>query len=282
MKRSPRLSRFAALLTVSSLLAAAPASAQTGVFNASNTGTLFLAGFGGVGPFFASPWDAILRRFSFRIANKDIQGTQTRLLFTGFPTPFGGSTGLTTFPVRDREWDVNFTYQMGGGSGGDGLAFVVRPGFSSSIGLGGSGLGYRKAPCFAIEFDAYNNPELASSGWGTWQWMGSTYELREDGIQAALGDWGGTPLPTGGRTPFPVRGSHSVRITCRFTTAWGVTNPRRVSVYVDGAFAPQFSIVIPANYLSDSAGQGTFGITAATGGLTDDMNILPDWSFQIF
>jgi len=185
------------------------------------------------------------------------------------------------FPVRDREWDFNFAYEMSGGLGADGLAFVVRPG-AAQAGFGGSGLGYMNAPCFAIEFDSYNNPELVNSGWGTWQWMGSYYEMREDGIQAGLGDWGGTPIQTGGRTPFQVRGTHSVRITCRFTTAWGVNNPRRINVYVDGAASPQFSVVIPANYLCDSAGLGRFGITASTGGWTDDMIIFPDWSFQIF
>lgn len=273
-------SLLVALLALGSVLLVKPASAQS-VFNATNTGALFLSGVGGTGPFFYTFIDSMLRRFSYMVANKDLQGIQTRLIFTGFPTTGGGSAGFTVFPVRDREWDFSFSYQMSGGAGADGLAFVVRPGTSSFIGSAGSGLGYMGASCFAIEFDSYNNPDLANSGWGTLQWMGSSYEMREDGIQAALGDWGGTPVQ-GARTPFAVRGSHTVRITCRFTTAWGVTNPRRISVHMDGAASPQFSVVIPANYLSDSTGTGTFGITAATGGWTDTMIIFPDWSFRIF
>jgi hypothetical protein len=269
-KRNARLSQLVALLALGGAFVAKPASAQTGVFNAGNTGNGFFSTSPGLGPYFYSWWDSITGRTSFRLTSKDIMGTVSTL-----------TMGFSTFPVRDREWDFNFGYEMNGGSGGDGLAFVVWPG-PARAGSGGYGLGYMGAPCFAVEFDAYNNPELLSRGWGTSQWMGSYYETREDGIQAALGDWGGTPLQTGGRTPFNVRGTHSVRITCRRTTAWGVNNPRRISVFVDGAASPQFAIVIPANYLCDSAGQGRFGITASTGGSTDNMTIFPDWSFQIF
>jgi hypothetical protein len=274
-KHTIRLSLLVALLTLGSILVVKPASAQT-VFNASNVRPYCWTQAGGLGAFFLNWVDALFGRTSYRIANKDVFGTSTRLTFDLLSTG-----GITRFRVRDLEWDFNFAYQMGGGGGADGLAFVVYRNVAN-IGFGGSGLGYMKAPCFAIEFDSYNNPELASSGWGTWQWMGSYYEMREDGIQAGLGDWGGTPIQTGGRTPFNVRGNHSVRITCRFTTDWRVNDPRRISVYVDGAASPQFSVVIPANYLCDNDGLGFFGITAGTGGLTDDMIILPDWSFQFF
>jgi hypothetical protein len=269
-KRNSRLPLLVALLSLGGCLVVKPASAQTGIFNSGNTGTSFVSSSAGLGEFFYNWWDSATGRTSFRLASKDITGTSSRL-----------TLGWDMFPVRDREWDVNFAYEMGGGSGGDGLAFVVRPGAARS-GFGGYGLGYMNAPCFAIEFDAYNNTELLSRGWGTNQWMGSYYEVREDGIQAALGDWGGTPIQTGGRTPFNVRGNHSVRITCRFTSAWGVNNPRRICVFVDGAASPQFSVVIPANYLCDSAGQGRFGITASTGGVTDNMIIFPDWSIRIY
>ncbi len=60
-------------------------------------------------------------------------------------------------PVVIDEFDLTFSFQIGGGSGADGMAFAVSGAGATSLGGGGGALGVASLPGWGVELDTYDN-----------------------------------------------------------------------------------------------------------------------------
>ncbi|KZE78963.1 hypothetical protein AV654_15865 [Paenibacillus elgii] len=75
-------------------------------------------------------------------------------------TPNPNSAGAAWLKANVAgHWKVSFRYKIGGGTGGDGLAFVWVAGPSEAVPSGGY-LGFEPAEGYAVIFDNFYNPEL--------------------------------------------------------------------------------------------------------------------------
>lgn len=163
-------------------------------------------------------------------------GSQRGSAFVTTPFAIDGSTSFT----------VAFDYEIAGGSGADGLVFMLQnsPFGAATLGGVGGGMGYfGVSPSIAVEFDTWFNAGVdppCSLGPGH---MGV--------------DEGGS-LISAASTCTNVRGDHSVVVTYN-----GLTN--LLSVSLDGS--------APLNRTFDLTSLGTsafLGFSAATGGATDN------------
>ncbi|HEX2971499.1 MAG TPA: hypothetical protein VHP11_04165, partial [Tepidisphaeraceae bacterium] len=69
-----------------------------------------------------------------------------------------GQTGsaFTKLPADITKFNISFDFRMGGGTGADGMAFVIQGVAPTALGGGGGGLGYSGiANSMALKFDAY-------------------------------------------------------------------------------------------------------------------------------
>ncbi|MBU7320080.1 lectin-like domain-containing protein [Paenibacillus oleatilyticus] len=84
------------------------------------------------------------------------RGEGTMVLTTPNPNSAGAAWLKTNVTGR---WKVSFRYKAGGGTGGDGLAFLWVAGSSEAVPSGGY-LGFEPAEGYAVIFDNFYNPEL--------------------------------------------------------------------------------------------------------------------------
>jgi hypothetical protein len=155
----------------------------------------------------------------------------------------------------DTGFSTSFRYSIDGGSGADGLAFVIQPASNVLVGGYGGFLGQSAGVAGAsVNFRSYQ------------------YNAAE--VHASATDVDplyGTPLAS---VPLDVRGVHDVRIDYF---------PGSLHVYFDGSSTPLLVAAIDlTNFggasLLDPNGMAFIGFGAGTGGVTDDHRI-QSWSF---
>ncbi len=155
--------------------------------------------------------------------------------------------------VDPRNLAYEFTISIGGGSGADGLAFVIgdatKGATATSLGEQGGGLGFAKTPGWAVAFDTYKNSANPSSNFV--------------GISDGAGTSAGTlhwlttfsPLASSLRT-----GTHKVKVD----TAGGA-----IAVWLDGTKLGSVAVTLPSSaYVGFSGGTGGSTDRHAVSGLT--------------
>jgi Bacterial lectin/HYDIN/CFA65/VesB-like, Ig-like domain/Abnormal spindle-like microcephaly-assoc'd, ASPM-SPD-2-Hydin len=153
-------------------------------------------------------------------------------------------TAIWSTPVATAHLDATFTVTLNGGSGADGLTFMLLDPAKTtptSLGSGGGGLGFQGLTGVAVCFITY-----AHTGYPSNNFVGVSA-----GATNASGYLGFAATST--NIP-PLRtGTHTVRVS---TAASG-----GLLIAVDGVVVLQSSVAIPATAL--------IGFSGATGGLTD-------------
>jgi len=165
-------------------------------------------------------------------------------------------------------FDTTFTFQLSGSGsfGADGFAFVIQDDSTSALGNGGSGLGYEGIPrSIAIEFDTFGfSPE--NDNHISVQTKGNQGNSIEDvdslGIILA-------PFDLNDEQP------HTVLIRYR---------PGVLMVYLDGSGSPALIVSVDLQDINgddilDGSGDAWVGFTGASGGVTQDHDILA-WDFD--
>ncbi len=168
----------------------------------------------------------------------------TSLVLTKATANQAGSAFWPT-KIDPRNLAYEFTISIGGGSGADGLAFVIgdatRTATAKSLGEQGGGLGFAKITGWAVAFDTYKNSANPSNNFvgisdgagttaGTLHWL-TTF----------------TPLASSLRT-----GTHKVKVD----TAGGA-----IAVWLDGTKLGNVSVTLPSSAF--------IGFSGGTGGSTD-------------
>ncbi len=146
--------------------------------------------------------------------------------------------------VDPRNLAYEFTISIGGGSGADGLAFVIgdatRTATAKSLGEQGGGLGFAKITGWAVAFDTYKNSVNPSSNFV--------------GISDGAGTTAGTLhwLTTFNVASSLRSGTHKVKVD----TAGGA-----IAVWLDGTKLGNVSVTLPSS--------AYVGFSGGTGGSTD-------------
>jgi len=167
----------------------------------------------------------------------------TSLVLTAAASNQAGSAFWPT-AVDPRNLNYEFTISIGGGSGADGLAFVIgdaaKGAKATSLGEQGGGLGFAKIPGFATAFDTYKNSANPSSNFaGISDGAGST---------AGTLHWVSTfTLSSSLRT-----GTHKVKVS---------TDAGAIAVWVDGVKVLSSMVTLPSS--------AYIGFSGGTGGSTD-------------
>ncbi len=168
----------------------------------------------------------------------------TSLVLTTAAANQAGSAFWPT-KVDPRSLSFEFTISIGGGSGADGLAFVIadatRGATATSLGEKGGGLGFAKTAGWAVAFDTYKNSANPSNNFA--------------GISDGAGTSAGTlhwlttftPLASSLRT-----GTHKVKVD----TAGGA-----IAVWLDGTKLGSTAVTLPSSAF--------VGFSGGTGGSTD-------------
>jgi hypothetical protein len=154
-----------------------------------------------------------------------------------------GQAGTAIFnsAVATAHLDATFTIQIGGGTGADGLSFMLLDparATPSSLGDPGGGIGYEGLAGVAVCFLTYAHPGYPSDNF----------------VGVATGGSGGTLTFAGTSTNIaPLRsGTHTVEVT---------VSGGNLLVKVDGTQVLSVAVALPANAL--------VGFSGGTGGLTD-------------
>jgi hypothetical protein len=161
-------------------------------------------------------------------------------------TATGNQAGSAFWPttVDPRNLNYEFTISIGGGSGADGLAFVIgdagKGAKATSLGEQGGGLGFAKTPGFAVAFDTYRNSVNPSSNFV--------------GISDGAGTTAGTLhwLTTFAPASSLRTGTHKVKVS---------TDAGAIAVWLDGTKLGSVAVTLPAS--------GYVGFSGGTGGSTD-------------
>lgn len=163
-------------------------------------------------------------------------------------------------------FDTTFQFIIVGGSGGDGLAFVIQNSSDTVLGGGGSDLGYGGIDSsLAIEFDTFGFfPEFANHI--SVQSRGTDFNSAED--QYSLRQV---------FSPINFRDGNPHTVTVRY-------RPGVLLVFLDNLPAPLIAIAlnlqnINGDNILDGSGDAWVGFTAGTGAATDDHDIL-SWNFD--
>jgi hypothetical protein len=155
-----------------------------------------------------------------------------------------GQAGTAIFgtAIPTAHLDARFTIQIGGGTGADGLSFMLLdPARTTPTSLGdpGGGLGFEGLAGVAVSFVTYQHPGYPSDNF----------------VGVATGGSGGTLTFAGTSTSIPAlrTGTHAVEVT---------TSPAgHLVVAVDGVAVLDVAVAIPANAF--------VGFSGGTGGRTD-------------
>jgi hypothetical protein len=156
-------------------------------------------------------------------------------------TPGQAGTAIFNSAVATAHLDATFTIQIGGGTGADGLSFMLLDAAHAtptSLGDPGGGIGYEGLAGVAVCFITYAHPGYPSANF----------------VGVATGGSAGTLTFAGTSTSIPPlrTGTHTVEVT----VAAG-----NLVVKVDGTQALSVAVALPANAL--------VGFSGGTGGLTD-------------
>jgi Abnormal spindle-like microcephaly-assoc'd, ASPM-SPD-2-Hydin len=151
-------------------------------------------------------------------------------------------TAIYGTPVATAALDAKFTIQIGGGSGADGMTFMLLNPVSASptsIGIGGGGLGYSGLPGVAVSFVTF-----AQTGDPSNNYVG----ISTAGNGRAL-----TYVARATNVPNLRTGTHAVEVQ--------VTSAGHLVVKMDGTQVLDQAVAVPANAL--------VGFSGATGAVTD-------------
>jgi hypothetical protein len=151
-------------------------------------------------------------------------------------------TAIDATPIPTAHLDAKFTIQIGGGTGADGMTFMLlNPASSSgtSIGVGGGGLGFSGLSGVAVAFVTYKQTADPSNNF----------------VAISAGGSGRTLSYVATTTAVPAlrTGTHAVEV--KTGTAGDLI------VIIDGVQVLDTAVAIPANAL--------VGFSGATGGATD-------------
>ncbi|NCG19498.1 MAG: hypothetical protein GWP91_10870, partial [Rhodobacterales bacterium] len=190
--------------------------------------------------------------------NGDAAIVGTRLRITPAINGQNGSAWHDRVPV-DPPFETYFAIENWGGSGADGIAFVIQDESATSTGISGLHIGYGGVTrSLAVEFDTFSaNPgetaaHVAVHSCGTAANSG-------DATSACMMSMVNTTIRGGIRT---------VRI---------VYDPGTLDVYFDGALITTVSVNLDT-YLGLTDGHAWVGFTASTGGFSDNNDVL-GWSY---
>ncbi|MSP59943.1 MAG: hypothetical protein EXR72_06310 [Myxococcales bacterium] len=173
---------------------------------------------------------------------------------TGVLTPVltnQAGTILYKRPIKTDSFDVSYDFLIGGGTGGDGIGFIIQKNNAVAVGTGGGGLGISGFTGFGVELDTYDNGVCGDA---------SSNHVAIDNL-TPCGGGPPTPLYVNNNLPFQLRNSgwH----TCTIKNDAGV-----FTVTLDGTTVVSLQKV-------DGYAPGTFyyGFGGATGGSTDRQEI---------
>ncbi|MGW5664935.1 choice-of-anchor D domain-containing protein [Streptomyces sp. NPDC003758] len=178
--------------------------------------------------------------------NGSAQLSGTDLVLTKAVSNAKGSA-LQATPVPAARLRAHFTASIGGGSGADGLAFLLLDPAKTtptSLGADGGGLGYAGLPGVAVTLDTYANAGDPSSNF-----VGVATGGNGDRLQYAA---------TSTAIPSLRSGTHTVDVT--------VTTAGHLLVSLDGKQIIDTPVTLPQNV--------RVGFSGATGGATDNHTVL--------
>jgi hypothetical protein len=157
-------------------------------------------------------------------------------------------------PLPTSFFDVSFDFAIGGGSGADGIGFMVETNGASSLGFGGSGLGMAGLTGFGVELDTYNSGMCGDPNGN---------HAAVDLLSPACGMGMPVMLTVNPNLPFTM-----------WNTAWHTCTVHfdhgKITVTLDG------TTVIGPDYANAQINWGQnawFGFSGGTGGLTDRQEI---------
>jgi hypothetical protein len=168
-------------------------------------------------------------------------------------------------------FDTTFTFQITGQTytGADGLAFVIQNSTQNALGAGGGWMGYHGIPnSLAVEFDTHYNA-------GPDEPDGNHISVRSEGENAniafgapslgTIAAAAGLPNFSGDRQP------HVARITY-------TPSPGTMQVYLDNVLRLIVAVDL-STLLSLDSGRAWVGFTAATGGASENEDVL-NWTYS--
>jgi len=169
-------------------------------------------------------------------------------------TATANQAGTAFWPtaVDPRNLNYEFTISIGGGTGADGLAFVIadasKGATPTSLGESGGGLGFATIPGYAVAFDTFKGSANPSANFaGISNGAGSS---------AGTLHWLGTVSPSQSlRT-----GTHSVKVS---------TDGAAIAVWLDGTKLGSLAVTLPSSaYIGFSGGTGSMTDRHAVSGFT--------------
>ncbi|MCB9913549.1 MAG: PQQ-dependent sugar dehydrogenase [Planctomycetes bacterium] len=188
--------------------------------------------------------------------------------FLRLTNPANDETGAAWFQSAQRvstPWVADFQFQLQGGPGADGFAFVVQNSAVNALGGGGCELGYHGiVNSVAVEFDTFANGSCSAGAIGDGgvphigvhtQGTGPNSALES----AALGVTAAVPAFSSGAV-------HQARVAYA---------PGSLAVYVDDLVNPVLVVALDlATTLNLASERAWIGFTAATGGLNESHDVL--------
>jgi glucose/arabinose dehydrogenase len=176
-----------------------------------------------------------------------------------------GAAWFTTAQRVSTAWNADFQFQLAGGPGADGFAFVIQNASTNELGAGGCELAYHGiANSIAVEFDTYANSgcSVASvNDLGAPHVSVHTLGTAPNSVSESASIGSTTVVP-----PFSNGAVHTARISYI---------PGSLLIYIDDLSSPLLAVPLdlPAT-LSLAGDQAWVGFTGATGGLSESHDIL--------
>jgi Bacterial lectin/PQQ-like domain/Abnormal spindle-like microcephaly-assoc'd, ASPM-SPD-2-Hydin len=169
-------------------------------------------------------------------------------------TATASQAGTAFWPTAIDPANLNyeFTISIGGGTGADGLAFVIadasKGATPTSLGESGGGLGFATIPGYAVAFDTFKNSANPSSN----------FAGISNGVGSSAGTlhWLGTVSPSQSLRS----GTHKVKVS---------TDGAAIAVWLDGTKLGSLGVTLPSSaYIGFSGGTGTMTDIHAVSGFT--------------
>ncbi len=181
-----------------------------------------------------------------------------------------GAAWFTASQRVSTAWDADFQFQLAGGPGADGFAFVIQNASINELGAGGCELAYHGiANSIAVEFDTYTNSACsvaAVNDLGVPHVSVHTLGTAPNSVSESASIGATTVVP-----PFSDGGVHTARV--RYV-------PGSLLVYIDDLVNPLLAVPLDiSTTLQLASGRAWVGFTGATGGLSETHDVL-NFSFD--
>ena len=191
--------------------------------------------------------------------------TAGKLRLTAAANNQAGAAWFTAAQKVSTTWTADFEFQLVGGPGADGFAFVIQNDATTSIAGAGCELAYHGIPnSVAVEFDTYAN---GSCGVGPVNDLGVPHiSVHTQGTAPNSVDEAASIGATSQVPAFSNGGLHAARV--RYV-------PGTLFVYVDDLVNPVLTVSIDlSTTLSLASERAWVGFTGATGGLNETHDLL--------